>query len=306
MSEPDSSKIEKEIRAALAEAGFAGVAGDPTLRVAPLASLTNRAFSVRTASENLVMRLPRPGSAHPPDRPAEAVSLAVASTHGIGAPYLFFSEQTGVLIMQALDAEPVTPDQLRGNAPVLARIGRNVAQLHAVRTPFRNRLDPIALIDRTLQPVAEKAQIANVDHLDLAKRIRNLFNAQGQTAVDPVPSHADLVCNNILHGSERVWLIDWEFSLMADRHWDLAYFSLDADLSEADEAAFLSSYAEMGESPDTRRLTLYKCLCDLVSGLWALEQQQLGNPALDFDDYAGYRLRRAEQCLARFRSISEI
>ncbi len=301
MSDPDGRKTEKEIREALLLAGFADVAEDPALQVKPLASLTNRAFSVRTGSRHLVVRLPRPEATGPPDREAEAVSLAIAAEKGIGAPYLSFSKQTGVLIMPALDAEPATPDRLRGNAPVLARIGRKLSALHAVRTPFRNRLDPAALIDRTLRPVAGHRQTARVDHVELAGKIRPLFNATAQETADRVPSHADLVCNNILLGRDRVWLIDWEFSLMADRHWDLAYFSLDATLSEADEAVFLNSYAGTGAAPDARRLTLYKCLCDLISGLWALEQHQQGNPATDFADYAGRRLIRSGQRLARLQ-----
>ena len=43
--------------------------------------------------------------------------------------------------------------------------------------------------------------------------------------------------------------------------------------------------------PEAARLDVYKALCDLLSGLWALIQQANGNRGADFATYAESRLR---------------
>ncbi|MEP3277643.1 MAG: phosphotransferase [Stappiaceae bacterium] len=295
MTQGEDADVEKEVRQALVEADLAALAGDPALTIQPLPSLTNRAFRVEGSTQTYVVRLPRRETSALLDWANEAANLSIAAGEGLGAPVRFFSQETGVLVMAALQAEPVTPKALRGNARALTLIGHKISALHRITTPFGKRLDRVDLINRTLKPISSKAEPAGINYAVLAMRINEEFQSHDADMGQWVPSHADLVCGNILLGQGRVWLIDWEYSLMADRHWDLAYFSLDAELSEKDEAIYLEAYAKECGEPDARQFALYKCLCDLISGLWAMEQAQLGNTATNFIDYAQLRLARSEK-----------
>ena len=54
-----------------------------------------------------------------------------------------------------------------------------------------------------------------------------------------VPIHGDLNPDNLLHDGQRWWLIDWDFSGMQLREWDLAGFIVGHDLNIEQASKFL-------------------------------------------------------------------
>jgi thiamine kinase-like enzyme len=80
--------------------------------------------------------------------------------------------------------------------------------------------------------------------------------------------------------------------------WDLAYLSLEADFDAAMDERLLSAYLGRAPSGDeTRRMAVFKPVCDLLAALWALTQQASGNRAADFGSYAIARLNRARSLM---------
>ena len=87
-----------------------------------------------------------------------------------------------------------------------------------------------------------------------------------------VPSHVDLICENILQQEDRIWFIDWEYSAMASPFWDIAIFSnsaglgsyFDSDLSETLLKQVLDNY----QDDDLQTLNHYRFIAQTISDCW--------------------------------------
>ena len=83
-----------------------------------------------------------------------------------------------------------------------------------------------------------------------------------------MPSHNDLVLENLLLAEERLWLIDWEFSAMASPYWDLATLSNAAGLDQAQSRALLLAYCADGATMEESLLFDYRNLLELLTDIW--------------------------------------
>ncbi|HSG50531.1 MAG TPA: phosphotransferase [Rheinheimera sp.] len=62
---------------------------------------------------------------------------------------------------------------------------------------------------------------------------------------DMVLCHLDLHAQNLLFANNKLWLLDFEYSQLADSSLDLAGLSLHFQLTPAQEQAFISKYAQL-------------------------------------------------------------
>jgi len=83
-----------------------------------------------------------------------------------------------------------------------------------------------------------------------------------------VPSHNDLVLENLLLDDGRTWLIDWEFSAMASPFWDLASLANAAGLDYAGSRELLRLYCAGGPQMEESLLFDYRNLLQLLSDCW--------------------------------------
>ena len=97
-----------------------------------------------------------------------------------------------------------------------------------------------------------------------------------------VPAHVDAsAANFLLAGDGRLWLVDWEFSSMADSAWDPA--SVLMQHPGGDEAARRFIAAVLGDAKQATlaRIGLFKIALCLVAGSWcAMEAAARGEDAL--------------------------
>ncbi|UUD36201.1 phosphotransferase [Mycoplasmopsis citelli] len=57
------------------------------------------------------------------------------------------------------------------------------------------------------------------------------------------PLHNDLFKTNMLMDqNQKLWIVDWEYASMGDKHFDLAYFITSNNLNEHQEKVFLDRY----------------------------------------------------------------
>ncbi|MCK5945702.1 MAG: phosphotransferase [Mycoplasmataceae bacterium] len=62
------------------------------------------------------------------------------------------------------------------------------------------------------------------------------------------PCHNDLWMQNILKDNNgKIWLVDWEYATMGDKHFDLAFYIESQRLNEKQEAVLLDSYNSTDE-----------------------------------------------------------
>ncbi len=85
---------------------------------------------------------------------------------------------------------------------------------------------------------------------------------------------------------------------MGDRFFDLANFSVNHELSEADEAIFLAAYAGKTSDEDVRALRLMRFMSDFREAMWGVVQQGISELDFDFADYAMRHFERLERTAA--------
>jgi len=130
----------------------------------------------------------------------------------------------------------------------------------------------------------------------LEKRLADL-------GVDRKSCHIDLMPENFIESPQgRLYLIDWEYSLMNDPMWDLAALFLESEFTRQEEEAFLSHY-ESEQTPVSReKIAIYKILQDAIWSLWTVYKEEQG---ADFGDYGVSRYQRAVKGLAYYGGSDE-
>src|SRR5699024_11438842 len=115
--------------------------------------------------------------------------------------------------------------------------------LHQVDATTMNRVDLIKRIDHHESLVKKDNEMKLGQIASLRQDIHELKNVYQSFQVKEVPCHMDAVFVNILNDKEdHLFLIDWEYSGLCDRFWDIATLSLSLLLDEAEEVFFLSYY----------------------------------------------------------------
>lgn len=106
-----------------------------------------------------------------------------------------------------------------------------------------------------------------------------------------VPTHGDLVPQNILVSDENITLIDWEYAGLNDPCWDLASFILECELSLELENEFLLAYGV--DEISRQKIKLYKNLVDILWAVWAVAKSD------ETTNYIGYAKNRLNAALNR-------
>lgn len=242
------------------------------------------------------LRLPRAETAGMVNRDDEAENIRCAADLGVALGPLFCDPASGILLTRAIETVSVPPEVL------CVHLGEALGRLHASRNVFRGILDPEQVIGAQKRALGSGGQTQEV----AALLERALLEMKPHERADhgrlTVPSHGDPSPGNCLMASDRLWLIDWEYSAMAEPAWDLAYASLENGFSAAQETGFLEAYRRCAGNrlcPERRDLEIMKAKCDAVSALWGLEQFLKGSDKTDFLAFAHARRDRALAAVRR-------
>ena len=94
------------------------------------------------------------------------------------------------------------------------------------------------------------------------------------------PCHNDLRWENIIKDKNgKIWIVDWEYATMGDKHFDIAYFMESYQLDKKQCKIFLDAYNSY-DSYQTNILWLnqYKKFVNYITLCWALSQDQIPFP----------------------------
>ncbi len=287
---PDTTVIHHAIATIPALRGYDG----PIER---LGGLTNRVYLLG----DVVLRIPGDGTAAYIDRAAEAVMASVAADAGVAPALLFADPASGLMATQLVpDAITMTPDRFRAQDGAVRRAAHALRRLHISGATFPVTFDLFAMIDNYLALLAPKDVALPEGYHAVLAQTGTIRGALARAPVPNVPCHCDPLCENFLDTGSRMWIVDWEYAGMNDPMWDLGDLSVEAGLSDAQDAALLAAYFDGPAHPrDHGRMVIYKAMCDLLWTLWGLIQLADGNPADDFRAYADTRFARCKALMAR-------
>lgn len=261
-----------------------------------LGGLTNRVYRLGA----FCLRLPGKGTEAYIDRGNEAIASVEAAKAGIAPEVIFVDAKSGVMVTRFIQgAVTMTPEGFATYQAAAARAGAAFAQLHKSGAVFPFRFELFAMIDEYLGLLATKDVALPDGYHDVVAEAETVRAAIARNPVPLAPCHCDPLCENLLDTGARMWIVDWEYSGMNDPMWDLGDLSVEAGMTEAQEAEMLVAYfGGEPKAPDHARMVIYKAMCDLLWTLWGLIQLAEGNPADDFRAYADGRFARCKALMA--------
>jgi len=232
--------------------------------ITPLPGYTNRNLRLHDSEQDWVLRVPRERTNRFVDRAAEAHNLTLACDLGI-APRPAWRDASGLMLTPTL-ARSHNPSALDFSIGAgLESLLEPVRRLHRSRPAFRGRVDLAELLNRYYAMLDEPLQSRYRHRLRAAQELLPLLADRDH---EHVPSHNDLVLENLLLDDGRVWLIDWEFSSLASPYWDLATLCNAADLDYAQSVELLRVYCAGRPQMEESLLFDYRNLLQLLSDCW--------------------------------------
>jgi len=232
--------------------------------ITALPGYTNRNYRLVNQQQDWVLRIPQTRTNRYIDRGAEAANQASACDLDI-APRPVWRDDSGLTLTPTISAgRSVTPGDL-ADAEIRRPIVAVLRRLHRSGSPFQGRVRLDQLLDRyySLLPstLQGKYRQRMQDAQDLVLQLKDSDSAD-------VPSHNDLVLENLLLERGRLWMIDWEFSAMASPYWDLATLCNAADFDNSQSRQLLDEYCTAGEVMEESLLSDYRNLLQLLSDCW--------------------------------------
>ncbi|NQZ65864.1 MAG: phosphotransferase [Mycoplasmatales bacterium] len=181
------------------------------------------------------------------------------------------SENKKEVIWKIIDGEnlnnPQTDDLIR-----LAKMIRKIhtSDLKLPKNNLRKR------IRKYLKIIHDK--YLNIPEIDENWKIMNdLITKMGKLN----PLHNDIWWENLIKDKEgKIWIVDWEYATMGDKHFDLAYYIESSKLSKEKEKIFLNAYndTETYQAYIPEWMPKYKMFVNWLTLLWGYAQDEIPFP----------------------------
>lgn len=227
----------------------------------------------------------------------EAAHLVLLAKRGLSVPTLVsttagspFAITRGAvgLLMHVLAGERVTPQAV--DAPLMARVGGLLATLHANRLPQNTTSEAQALFgEGGFYPLDDLRRRLHAQQQASVERVWRLLESTLAVVGDCL-LHGDVVLHNMLVSTERVSLVDWEYTRAGDARWDLASLLWQVR-PRADwptlQAVLLDAYSRAGGMP-VEGLEAWLAARQLASLHWVAHNRAL---VLNSDNVIDQRLR---------------
>jgi len=229
------------------------------------------------------------------DTEQEFHSQSMAAELGIAPAPLFYNGQDQILITAFIN-ETTYAESLQ-NPSLLKKIMNKIRALHESSIIF-NRTH---LIQDTIMNYYHKAINAGAlierGKIDLFfKEFPLLMNTVNKRSIS-APCHLDLNKGNILIENEKVWLIDWEYSAMADPLFDLAVLAAEENINDDECRLMLRCYNPDYSDDEYAYLYLYRIIANIRWALWNYIQNELSDLSRPYHEWAEEKINHANAML---------
>ncbi len=157
------------------------------------------------------------------------------------------------LIWEYLDKEDLVLNDTN-----LKKMAQILYKLHNsnIKLPASNHK---ARLEQYFEEIKDKKNIPNevYSFFNKAESIIDNFD-------DTTPLHNDPWMNNFMLSNNKIYLIDWEYASLGDKHFDLAFTIDGSYLSEDQEKIFLDAYGEY----NIEKLKEAKILVNYLTLVW--------------------------------------
>ncbi len=241
-------------------------------------------------------------------REVEHAATVAAADAGVGADVVAFIRPEGYLVTRFIDGAPLAGLDVHQGGTI-ARAAAAVRRFHdgpaipGLFVPLR--------ICEAYRSLAENRGVPIPEAYDRAREVGRLIElALIGDPVDLRPCHNDLLPGNLIDDGSRIRIVDWEYAGMGDPFFDLGNFSVNNDLTEAEDSSLLAAYDPRPNIADgaSARLALFRVVSDFREAMWGVLQQGVSSLDVDFRGYADEHFERLQDNAAspRFRHALEV
>jgi thiamine kinase-like enzyme len=249
--------------------------------------ITNRNFRIDAAGtdERWVIRLAG-NDTHllGISREVEHAATVAAAGVGVGPEVTAFIRPEGYLVTRFIVGSPVSdeavhqPDTLRRVADSLRRIHDGPA--------IPGLFVPLRIVEAYRALALERGVVIPPAYDDAALIGRRIEMALLSNPIELRPCHNDLLNANFIDDGTRIRIIDWEYAGMGDPFFDLGNFSINHELTPAEDEILLAAYDGSVRADRLARLTLMRIVSDFREAMWGVLQQGVSTLDVDFVAYA--------------------
>lgn len=231
------------------------------------------------------------------DRDAEHRNTRAAEAAGIGAPFVEFRPELGVLVIGYIDGPGLDNEAMR-RPGMLPRVAQACRTLHA-GPRFCNDFDMFARQARYLGIVLDRGFAHPDNYREFEHRFRQVQAALAVQAGPTVPCNNDLLAGNLVDDGSKLWIIDYEYSGNNDPYFELGntWTECGLDLDQLDE--LVMSYEGRHAPVKMARAHAQSIVSQYGWSLWGFIQAATND--FDFDFY-GWGLERFEGAVREFRA----
>ncbi|NLC72250.1 MAG: phosphotransferase [Ruminococcaceae bacterium] len=269
-----------------------------------MGGLTNRTYKVSFADgSEYAVRIPGEGTEELICRKNEQKSTELACNLGIDAELLYFGENGDKVSLLISNADTMSADTMKNPlhikkaADVLRRLHKSAVDTGVPFEVFSMASGYEKIINDKNVPMFSDYEAVKVKVMEIKSEIDATCNTEN------APCHNDPLCENwVMSGSERMYLIDWEYAGMNDGFWDLAAVSIEAVYKKQHDELLLSEYLQREPTDaDMRHLLANKIYVDFLWTLWAKARVPYdGQP---MEDWAQERFERLKGFIAELDAL---
>ena len=265
------------------------LAGRELTLVTLTGGITNRNYRVDVAGlgERFVIRLGG-NDTHllGISREVEHAATVAAAGVGVGAEVVAFLRPEGYLVTRFIEGTPMADLDVHATH-VIERIANSVRRFHE-GPAIPGLFIPLRIVEVYRALAAERGVPIPPEYALAQSIARRIELALITNPLEMRPCHNDFLPGNLIDDGVRMRIVDWEYAGMGDPFFDLGNFSINNDLSEDEDFAFLAAYdGDAHPRPDRlARLVVFRVISDFREAMWGVLQEGISTLDVDFRAYA--------------------
>jgi thiamine kinase-like enzyme len=246
-----------------------------------LATVNNDRFVVKLLTDDMVryhLMIPHKHLLH---------NTWAAGESGVGAKLVESFPDISVMVLEYIDGRTLETGDLAGPGYV-SRIAAALARLHSTAPRFTNEQSIFSLLDAYLRLTEREGLRLPDRYLDYLPTARRVQEALAIHALPLAPCNNDLLAANVMDGSDRIRIIDYDFSGMNDPCFELGDLAIEGRYTVDDVEHLCEAYFGARRPVQVARTRLFRIGAQFTWTLLFAAMDQVLDPKPDPDfDYWG-------------------
>lgn len=262
-----------------------------------LGGMTNHTYEVEAKGKKFLFRLPGEGTEQLINRGDEKVSSELASEIGVDTELIYFNAETGIKLASYIEGAVTMSPQSMREPENLKETAELFQKLHTCGRDTKVAFEVFEMAEGYERIILEHGVEFYSDYAEVRKAVMDIKEETDLYPGRKVPCHNDPLCENWVRGTERMYLVDWEYAGMNDPMWDLADLSIEAEYGDREDELLLEVYFN-GKADKGEKLRFYanKIYLDFLWSLWG--KTRVPYDVDEMEQYALVRYQRLKKNLA--------